>query len=139
VSSIKPNCSGAGLQAATLADTGVVAGPDTSADVTVDPKGRMTGASNGVAAVGAATKVIILQGDSVSIYPAPGLAPINTLLRGFSSQDELSSTPFNFSASGFGLALQQMGNANVWYAETGQIIDPTSVDWSEFTLIWFYR
>jgi hypothetical protein len=67
------------------------------------------------------------------------LAPINTLLRGFSSQDELSSTPFNFSASGFGLALQQMGNANVWYAETGQIIDPTSVDWSEFTLIWFYR
>jgi hypothetical protein len=32
-----------------------------------------------------------------------------------------------------------MGNANVWYAETGQIIDPTSVDWSEFTLIWFYR
>ena len=28
MSSIKPNCSGAGLQAATLADTGVVAGPD---------------------------------------------------------------------------------------------------------------
>jgi hypothetical protein len=77
---------GSGSQAATLTSTGVVAASYTSANITVDAKGRITAAGTG------GTNVIILQGNSTGTYSAPGLTAANKLLCGFSSRDDLSST-----------------------------------------------
>ena len=92
---------GSGSQAATLATTGVVAGPYTSANITVDAKGRITAASNGTGGGTGDTNLIILQGNSTGTYSAPGLTSSNNLLCGFSAQDDLSSAAFNFSPSAF--------------------------------------
>jgi hypothetical protein len=130
---------GSGSQAATLADTGVVAGSYTSPNITVDAKGRITAAANGTGAGTGGTNVIILQGNSTGTYSAPGLTAANKLLCGFSSRDDLSSTTFNFSQTAFVLASNQLNIANGWYAGTGQIIDPTAVDWSGYSLVWLYE
>jgi hypothetical protein len=123
---------GSGSQAAILANTGVLAGSYASANITVD-------ASNGTGGGTGNTNVIILQGNSTGTYSAPGLASSNKLLCGFSSRENLSSTTFNFSSSAFVLVSNQINISNGWYAGTGQIIDPTAADWSEFNLIWFYE
>jgi hypothetical protein len=125
---------GSGSQAARLADTGVVAGSYTSANITVDAKGRITAASDDTG-----TNVIILQGNSTGTYSAPGLTAANKLLCGFSSRDDLSSTTFNFSPMAFVLASNQLNIANGWYAGIGRIIDPTAVDWSGYSLVWLYE
>jgi hypothetical protein len=130
---------GSGSQAATLATTGVVAGPYTSANITVDAKGRITAASNGTGGGAGDTNLIILQGNSTGTYSAPGLTSSNNLLCGFSAQDDLSSAAFNFSPSAFVLASNQLNIANGWYAGAGVIIDPTSANWSGFNLIWLYQ
>ena len=130
---------GSGSQAATLADTGVVAGSYSSANITVDAKGRIIAASNGTGGGASTTNLIVLQGNSAGSYSAPGLATSNKLLCGFSSQDDLSSTTFNFSPSAFVLASNQLNIANGWYAGAGQIIDPTAADWTGFNIIWLYQ
>ena len=130
---------GSGSQAATLATTGVVAGPYTSANITVDAKGRITAASNGTGGGTGDTNLIILQGNSTGTYSAPGLTSSNNLLCGFSAQDDLSSAAFNFSPSAFVLASNQLNIANGWYAGAGVIIDPTGANWSGFNLIWLYQ
>jgi hypothetical protein len=130
---------GSGSQAATLATTGVVAGSYTSANITVDAKGRITAASNGTGGGTGDTNLIILQGNSTGTYSAPGLTSSNNLLCGFSSQDDLSSATFNFSPSAFVLASNQLNIANGWYAGAGVIIDPTSANWSGFNLIWLFQ
>jgi hypothetical protein len=97
-------------------------------------------ASGGASGVGTgSTNIIILQGNSTGTYNAPGLTAANKLLCGFSSRDDLSSTTFNFSPTGFVLASNQLNTANGWYVATGQIIDPTAVDWSGYSLVWLYE
>lgn len=130
---------GSGSQAATLAETGVIAGSYASANITVDAKGRITAASNGSGAGTASANIIILQGNTTGTYSAPGLTAANKLLCGFSSRDDLSSTTFNFSPTAFVLASNQLNSANGWYAGTGQIIDPTAVNWSGYSLVWLYE
>ncbi len=129
---------GSGSQASALASTGVVAGSYTSANITVDAKGRITAATNGIAGGGSATNVLILQGNKNGTYSAPGVAPSNKLLCGLSTRDDLASTNFNFSPAAFVLASNQLNIARGWYAGNGQIVDPTAADWSGFYLVWFY-
>jgi hypothetical protein len=82
-----------------------------------------TAASNGTGGLGGNTKVIILEGNSTGTYSAPGFGASNRLLCGFSLRENLSSATFNFSSSAF-------NSFNGWYADAGQIIDPTANDWS---------
>ena len=130
---------GSGSEAATLAKTGVVAGSYTSANITVDAKGRITAAASGTDAGTGSTNIIILQGNSTGTYSVPGLTAANKLLCGFSSRDDLGSTAFNFSPTAFVLASSQLNMANGWYAGAGRIIDPTAVDWSGYSLVWLYE
>jgi hypothetical protein len=104
---------------------------EVSADIIVNPKGRIRRFK--WRAVGS------YRETAPASTRRRDWGPPTPLSCGFSSQDDPSPTPFNFSASGFVLAPQQMGNANAWYAGAGQIIDPTSLDWSGFTLTWFLR
>ena len=130
---------GSGSQAATLANTGVVAGSYTSANIpwmrrAASPPPPMVPAGGAAAQTSSSCK---------ATAPAPtahrDLTTSNKLLCGCSSQDDLSSTTFNFSPTGFVLASNRLNIANGWYAGTGQIIDPTGTDWSGYSLIWLYK
>jgi hypothetical protein len=71
---------GLGLASGTLANTAVVPGSCTSANINIDAKGRITAASNGIGPGGVTMNVIILQGNSIGTYSAPGLTSANKLL-----------------------------------------------------------
>ena len=94
---------------------------------------------NGTGGGTGAANIVVLQGNATGTYSAPGLTSSNTLLCGFSSEDDLSSTTFNYSPSAFVLASNQLNNASGWYAGTNQIIDPTAVDWSGYSVVWLYQ
>lgn len=131
-----------GIAGSKAASAAMVAGSGSSNNAILAasfPGIALAGAAGVGGGGGGKTYVIVLQGNNTGVYAAPGLTLSNTLLCGFSVQDDLGSTAFNFSPSSHLLASDQVNAANGWFAGNAEIVDPTAADWSDFSLVWFYQ
>lgn len=83
--------------------------------------------------------VASLVGNATGSYTVPGIAANSRLLLGVAANSPLASAAWNYDTGPALLVSSLINPAAGWNAGNGLITDPTSVDWTGWSIFWLWQ